>query len=392
PKVLSALLYILEIDRVLLSLVIVYFMIKAIKDKKEGSILFLTGFLVIFLFSMLDVLTARSVINAPRITKFGLSLMVLLQAIILAKAFTRDFKTTEKLTKSLSGINQSLSKFVPTEFFKLLGKESFADIKLGDHVQKEMTILFSDIRAFTTLSEQMTPEENFKFINSYLNEITPIIKKNNGFIDKFIGDAIMGLFPGTADDAVRASIEIQKTITEFNNSRKSSGLPELKVGIGLHTGDLILGTIGHDERMESTVISDSVNLASRIEGLTKFYGSEILISEDTFNELEDPYVYKVRLLDNVIVKGKKDSIFVVEVLDGFSEDLLEKFSKTRELFETGSLMYKQAAFEAAIDYFKKVLDINPQDTASAFYLKRAEYYNVHGAPPEWEGIEEFLDK
>lgn len=153
---------------------------------------------------------------------------------------------------------------------------------------------------------------------------------------------------------------------------------------------MILGTIGHDERMEGTVISDAVNLASRLEGLTKHYGSNILISEDTFNNLKDPTKYKIRLLDNVLVKGKADSIFVIEILDGYPEELLEKFLKTKNDFETGNLLYKQKAFDASIEYFKKVLEINPLDTATAFYLKRAEYYSINGAPPDWEGGEVFL--
>ena len=318
--------------------------------------------------------------------------MLFLQAILLAKIFTGDFLKSEILSVSLSETNRAYSRFIPTEFLNLLDKKSILDINLGDHIQKEMTILFSDIRSFTSLSEKMTPTENFKFLNTYLNRIAPIIKKNNGFIDKYIGDAIMGLFPNNADDALLASIEMQKEIHKYNQVRKKLGSIPIKVGIGLHTGSLILGTIGHDERMEGTVISDAVNLASRLEGLTKHYGSNILISENTFTSLNDARKFNFRLLDNVLVKGKEDSIFVIEILDGLPEDLLEKFMITKNDFETGNLLYKQKAFEASIDFFKKVLEINPLDTATAFYLKRAQYYNVHGAPPDWEGGEVFLDK
>jgi len=392
PVLFTELLIFLDATIVIGGLLIITQLIISIKKKKEGSIFFAIGFLTLFTCAVLDMFSARSIISLPRLIKFGLTSMLFLQAILLAKIFTGDFLKSEILSVSLSETNRAYSRFIPTEFLNLLDKKSILDINLGDHTQKEMTILFSDIRSFTSLSEKMTPTENFKFLNTYLNRIAPIIKKNNGFIDKYIGDAIMGLFPNTADDALLASIEMQREIFKYNQVRKKLGSIPIKVGIGLHTGSLILGTIGHDERMEGTVISDAVNLASRLEGLTKHYGSNILISENTFTSLENPKQFNFRLLDNVLVKGKEDSIFVIEILDGLPEDLLEKFMNTKNDFETGNLLYKQKAFEASINFFKKVLEINPLDTATAFYLKRAEYYNIHGAPPDWEGGEVFLDK
>ncbi len=392
PVMFTEYLYVLDFCNIFGGLFIITQIVLAVKNKKDGSRFFLFGFLILFLCAILDIMSSRSIIVIPRLIKFGLTTMVLMQAILLAKIFTGDFLKSEILSNSLSQTNRAYSRFIPTEFLNLLEKKSILDINLGDHTQKEMTILFSDIRSFTSLSEKMTPTENFQFLNSYLNRIAPIIKANHGFIDKYIGDAIMGLFPDNSDDALLASIAMQKEIQEYNLERERMEKIPIKVGIGLHTGSLILGTIGHDERMEGTVISDAVNLASRLEGLTKHYGSNILISENTFSSLEDPTRYHFRLLDNVLVKGKADSIFVIEILDGFPDDLLTKFMDTKKDFETGNLLYKQKAFEASITFFKKVLEANPLDTATAFYLKRAEYYNAHGAPPDWEGGEVFLDK
>lgn len=392
PVVFTEYLFVIEFGNILGGIFIIFNLTFSVYKRKEGSFIFLFGFLILFICAIIDILSIHSIIIFPRLLKYGLTAMVLMQAILLAKIFTGDFLKSEILSTSLAETNRAYSRFIPTEFLNLLNKESILDINLGDHTQREMTILFSDIRSFTSLSEKMTPTENFKFLNSYLNRIAPIIKMNHGFIDKYIGDAIMGLFPNNPDDAVIASIAMQKEIEEYNKIRKKIGYTPVKVGIGLHTGSLILGTIGHDERMEGTVISNAVNLASRLEGLTKHYGSNILISEDTFNNLKDPTKYKIRLLDNVLVKGKADSIFVIEILDGYPEELLEKFLKTKNDFETGNLLYKQKAFDASIEYFKKVLEINPLDTATAFYLKRAEYYSINGAPPDWEGGEVFLDK
>ncbi|BDA78014.1 hypothetical protein LPTSP3_g09440 [Leptospira kobayashii] len=392
PVVFTEMLNLLDISRVMLSCYVIYGLFLSIKHKKEGSILFLMAILFVFVCGINDSLTGRSIINTPRILSYGLTSMILLQAIMLAKIFTNDFVTAETLTTSLSQTNRAYSRFVPTEFLNLLEKKSILDIHLGDHVQREMTVLFSDIRSYTAMSEKMSPSENFQFVNSYLNKIAPVIESNHGFIDKYIGDAIMGLFPGDADNAIQASISIQKEIGKYNLSRKDLGTNPLKVGIGLHTGNLILGTIGHNERMEGTVVSDSVNLASRIEGLTKYYGSNILISEDTFHSLKDPQKYHARLLDNVMVTGKETSIFVIEILDGYEKEDLDRFLSTKKDFEIGHILYKEKAFNASIDFFKKVLEANPIDSACAFYLKRAEFYDAHGAPPEWEGIEVFAEK
>jgi two-component system sensor histidine kinase ChiS len=131
----------------------------------------------------------------------------------------------------------------------------------------------------------MSPKDNFDFINAYLGRVSPVIRKHHGFIDKYIGDAIMALFPENADDAVQAAIEIHRQLVKFNQEREQFSLQPIKIGIVLHIGTLMLGTIGEEKRMEGTVISDAVNLASRLEGLTKMYGASILVSEAFLNEL-----------------------------------------------------------------------------------------------------------
>jgi len=166
-----------------------------------------------------------------------------------------------------------------------------------------MTTMFADIRGFTTLSETMTPQENFKFINGYLTQMEPIIDKYNGFIDKYIGDAIMALFPTCADDAVQAAIAMLKKLVDYNQGRQRAGYQLINIGIGIHTGPLMLGTVGGQNRMDGTVISDAVNLASRVEGLTKIYGTPLLITEQTYSSLTDVSQYHIRVIDCVTVKG-----------------------------------------------------------------------------------------
>jgi two-component system sensor histidine kinase ChiS len=215
-----------------------------------------------------------------------------------------------KMLKETTEANQ---RFVPQEFLLMLEKASITDVQLGDQVQKYMTVLFVDIRSFTTLSEQMTPKENFDFLNNYLGFMEPVIRKHHGFIDKFIGDSIMALFGEKADDAVRSALEMQERLKDFNLMLAEQGKPPIHAGAGIHTGNLMLGVVGGEGRMESTVISDAVNLANRLEGLTRIYDEKLIISETTRNSLQNPEDFEVNFLDEVLVKGRKESVKIYSI-------------------------------------------------------------------------------
>ena len=269
----------------------------------------------------------------------------------------------------LAKINNAYGRFVPQEFLRFLGYESIVDVRLGDQVQQEMSIMFADIRNFTTLSESMSPQENFNFLNSYLKQVGPIIRKHQGFIDKYIGDAIMALFPQTADDGLKAAIEIQKQVTRYNRDREKAGYPSITIGIGLHTGSLMLGTIGEQQRMETTVISDTVNLASRLEDLTKVYGASILISGYTLFCLEDQSQYHYRFIGQVQVKGKKQLVPVFEVFDAEPEYIIELKENTKTTFEAGIVNFNQNKIDVALRIFEHIIAINWRDRAALNYIK-----------------------
>jgi len=288
---------------------------------------------------------------------------------------TKPISKNELLTRikthiRLAKINEAYGRFVPHEFLRFLERESIVDVQLGDQVQKDMTVLFADIRSFTTLSERMTPKQNFDFLNACLSEMSPVIRKHNGFIDKYIGDAIMALFPQTSEDAVQAAIEMQKQISLYNEHLQKSGDEPIAIGIGLHTGSLMLGTVGEAQRMETTVISDAVNLASRLEGLTKVYGVDILLSEQTLYRLNDPQRYKHRFLGRVKVKGKTQPVDIFEVYEADSQPLLELKEQTRTEFEQGVALYLEDHFAQAQQIFEQVLRKNQQDRATQLYVKR----------------------
>jgi len=287
----------------------------------------------------------------------------------------------------LSKINIAYSRFVPREFLEFLKRESIVDVQLGDQVQQEMTILFSDIRSFTTLSENMSPKENFDFLNDYLKRVGPVIRNHKGFIDKYIGDAVMALFPQTPDDALQAAIAMQQQVSLFNLERQAEDYPSLAIGVGLHTGSLMLGTIGEEQRMESTVIADAVNLASRLEGLTKIYGVGILISEQTLSQLNEPEQYSHRYLGQVLVKGKKAPVAVFEVYEGESDALKTLKTQTRREFERGVELYELEKFEQAQAVFESILEKNEQDKPARLYVERSQNAQSARKDDSWEEAE-----
>lgn len=278
---------------------------------------------------------------------------------------------TNELQKALAAeekLTDAYGRFVPHEFLHFLGYESILEVKLGDQVQKEMSVLFSDIRDFTSLSETMTPAENFQFINAYLSRMEPAITQNFGFIDKYIGDAIMALFDGSADDAVKAGIAMLEELNEYNISRNRPDCPPLQIGIGINTGSLMLGTVGGQSRMDSTVISDAVNLASRVETLTKEYGVSMLITQNTFIELND--FYDLRLIDRVTVKGKSQMVTVYEVFAADPPELRQKKLETKTLFEQALVLYNSDRCVEATRFFSGCLQINPTDNVAQIYMQR----------------------
>ena len=295
-------------------------------------------------------------------------------------------------TAQLVELNTAYERFVPREFLSLLKKESILEVKLGDQIAQQMTVMFSDIRGWTTISENMSAQESFNFINAFLSRISPVITAHRGFIDNYQGDGMMALFPESADDGVRAAIAMHAAVSEYNEDRKKKGYQPIGIGVGLHIGDLMLGVIGNEERMQGTVVADAVNLASRLEGLTRVYGCSISISEPILAQLKDPDRYKHRFVDKVQVKGKKDPVSVHEVFDGDPPAVIELKEQTKDDFEQGLCLYYDRKFSEASVMFNQVLGKHPEDRAARIYLKRSANYMVNGVPDDWTGVEILTQK
>ena len=351
----------------------------------KGQMVLLQENLILFLCSPL-------VRNLTEVQALGLSLQdfplhdPVGDLLFLLQAQRTTIEDAKALNRRLLALNESFKKYVPEEFLKLLEKESIVHVKLGDNVQKTMSVLFSDIRSFTTLSESMSPQENFNFINGYLQQMEPMIRKNGGFIDKYIGDAIMALFATAPDHAVKAALDMLHVLDNFNQGRQKAGYLPIQIGIGINTGSLMLGTIGGERRMESTVISDDVNLASRIGSMTKMYGATVLVSEKTFLSLETPLAYSARVLDRVIVKGKSEPITLFEIFDGDAPAVKEGKYSTLKLFEEAVALYYRQEFREAQKLFSSCCSKSPHDQAAKIYLERCQQMISTGQREDWDGI------
>lgn len=296
--------------------------------------------------------------------------------LLLKKPFDRDalIQMAQYLTFrwELSQINRAYERFVPKQFLKLMDKKSILEVKIGDHVKKYLSIFFADIRSFTKLSETLSPKENFSFLNSYLSKMGPIIRNHNGVIDKYIGDAIMGIFDADPDSAVDAAISMRTCLLEYNQGRKRAGYLPIDIGIGINTGDVMLGTLGEGERMDGSVVSDAVNIASRLEGLTKRYGVGILVGEKTIGSLSDPSRFLARIVDQVIFKGKTKPVVVHEIFNADPPDVKEAKQATRSSFDEAIALYHSNQFTAARKIFREIYALNPKDQVVQHYLNRRQ--------------------
>jgi predicted ATPase/class 3 adenylate cyclase len=279
-------------------------------------------------------------------------------------------------------------RFVPNEFMHALGRDSIVDVALGDSIQQEMSILFSDMRKFTSHVEGMTPEQNIRFINRYLGFMEPPILRHGGFVDSYIGDAIMALFEGSPDQAVQAGIGMLRALADLNRARAEEGLRTIDIGVGINTGRVTLGTIGGPERIKCGVIGDPVNLAARVESLTKHYGVGLLIGDATVSRLVDPRAFGLRAIDRVRVVGRLAPVTLFEVFDA-DPRRDEKFAASKAWDEACELYYSRRFDEAARAFAAYPVAGDPQ---AARFVARCRTYAEDPPADGWDGVEEMAHK
>jgi adenylate cyclase len=273
-----------------------------------------------------------------------------------------------------------------------LGEDS---LMVGE--RKEVTVLFSDIRGYTTLTENLGATEVVTLLNQYFETMVESVFNHEGTLDKFIGDALMAVFgaplPLTENHAwmaIQTALDMRRRLKEFNNKRFIDAQPQIHVGIGISSGEVVSGNIGSQKRMDYTVIGDSVNLSSRLESVTKEYSCDIILSQSTY-DLCGERIW-VRELDKIRVKGKQEAVSIYELIDEKNRPLASEQKTFLELYEAGRSAYMARSFKKAIDYFERAQKIQEKDRAVAIHLERCQNYLEHPPAEAWDGVHTMTSK
>lgn len=354
-------------------------------QKFQPARYFLWAWSLLILGVSLYILQNFGLIRGNFVTQFGQLIGAAMEAVLLSFALgyrINDLQKTEEKTRIKAHEDQaralklqqqmasSFERFVPRDFLKYLNRSRIIDIQHGDVVQKKMTVLFTDIRDFTSLSEKLGSQVIFELLNAYMGKMAPVVQKQGGFIDKFIGDAIMALFDDPAS-AVRASITM---VNEMKDLASNQGLNdiELQTGFGIHYGELMLGTLGSPQRLETTVIGDTVNLSARIESVTKKYQTRIIVSDTVFRAVHDVPDIMIREIDSVYVKGKERPVVLFEVYNNDKEEIRNLKNMNQDLFMSGLAYFRSGEFSKARELFEQYQNKYAFDPIVSLYLSRLD--------------------
>jgi len=280
--------------------------------------------------------------------------------IFLTFAITLHFRSLERSVREARDV---FERFVPPAYLRRIAVEGLGSIRLGEADQQLVTILCCDIRGFTALSERLTPSQLVAFLNRLLERITRVVNGRQGVIDKFLGDGALCIFegPDSAERAVACGVEMLAAVNSLNAERDQPAGQVIHVGIGLHTGPVILGTIGSSDRMDSTVLGLTVNLAKRLEEVTKPLGVDMLISEEVANRLPNGHAHRFRKLGQISVKGSSAPLAVIEVYDQDSPEVRNLKDRIEPIMAEGIDLLKDGRFDAALSKFEEAQPIFPQD-------------------------------
>lgn len=375
------------------SLFMMVVLVRAIRAREEHAGLFLLTIALFALGMLLDILRSELLLASPvEISPALFTAVLLAQTMILARSFTRTFTANVMLTDELRLANEDLlqtntavQRFVPYEFLSLLQRSSIREVTRGDSTAMDIDVLFCDLRNFTTIAEGLPPQQTFAFINDWLASMEPVIHRHQGFVNQYLGDCIMALFIGGADRAVHAGIEMLGRIESFGTEQHYVEGASIRIGIGMSAGPVMLGTIGSQNRLDDGVVGDAVNVASRIEGMTKLFGTPMLISHHTRNRLSDPSSLRLRELDTVAVKGRSQPTTVYEVVDALPAADIAARAKTMDDFSGGLDAYRQGHFSEAVAFFSSCIAQDPNDGPAWLHLHRCKAL-TENVPDQWDGV------
>jgi len=267
-------------------------------------------------------------------------------------------------------------------------------LKLGGE-KKDLTVLFSDIRGFTSISERMTPETLVKFLNEYLTKMTDIVFKYDGLLDKYMGDALMAIWgapldqPDHAQRACYTALEMVDELWVLQKKWSAEGMPKLDIGIGINAGPMVVGNMGSERRFDYTVMGDSVNLGSRLEGLNKLYGTHVIVSEMTYERVREEILG--RELDSVRVRGKDQPVRIYELLSRYAQASPQQQALVEE-FHCALKEYKNRHWDGALRAFRSILTRHPHDGPVKLYMERCQTLKENPPPPDWDGVYTLTNK
>jgi adenylate cyclase len=381
---------IFRIGLLVVALVLNWVIIRAIAHKRSGALLILVAGFLLAATAVLDALVVmlnRGWQVTAILFPLGFLGMALVESYLLSRRSAKAYVTAETQAKRLAELSSTYYRFVPQAFLDLIGKKDINDIRLGDQVEREMSVMFVDIRGFTTLAEQMTPAQVFAFLDSVLGGLAPIIREYGGFIDKYLGDGFIALFPGAVQDALQAGIDIRRYMETFNRARENQGLRVLNITIALHVGRLMLGTVGEPERMDGTVIGDAVNTTARLEEFAKRYDTTFLISDTVCNGLPNLEQYGIRHFGEFAVRGRQELLDIYEVFDGDPEEIAALKRKTSAYFDQALRLFQNREFEEAQAHFALLRKANSSDMLVLYYETISRHFAVNGVPQHWDGVQ-----
>lgn len=356
----------------------------ALKRGFTAARYYLLAWLSVLLSILLWVLNSANMITSywvgGYLFQIGTTLQVLLFSFALADRINlmrseREAALKLQLAHSrrLVSMSEMFERFVPKQFLTKIARSGIENIELGRADVAEVSILFADVRGFTAMSESLQPQELLNFLNAYLQRIDKVIHDHDGFIDKFIGDGVMALFESEqtqlgALNAVQAAIQMQKTVEIYNQHRANSGYPPIRIGVGVNTGEVVYGTVGSQDRMDSTVLGDNVNVAARLQDLTKVLQARVVISEHTLEVVGKGHGLIVREVGDVRVRGRREPVHIYEVLNADTEQdkaaKLHTLSNYRLAYEN----YRNGRWREAEALWVSCLELHPSDTVVQYLI------------------------
>ena len=335
----------------------------------------LGGFLLFFCTAAWDIANdAFRFVSMEPLFRYGFFGLIAFISAVMANRFADLYNEADRLNRELDlyaarmkRTNNALQRFIPNEVLTFLGRTDISDVKLGDQVQANMTVMFADIRGYTTLSEAMTPQDNFNFLNGYLERVAPVIRQHGGFVNQYYGDGIMALFPGQAAQAAACAIKMLTVVALYNQHRDERSRSEVRLSIGMHFGSVMLGILGEEGRISPGVVADAVNLAARLEDLTRLFDADILASSEFMDNMDSSDL-AARRLGLARVRGKTKSVIVYEILSGTKYGQVRQ--KTGAQFEAAVAECSNGDWETAASLFREIVRKDPSDAAAAVYLER----------------------